>query len=265
MLDKQAVAASFGRAADTYDQVAILQRAVGEKLLAMVPPGHYEQVVDLGCGTGHFLEPILERTAPTNLLALDIATGMLTKASQRTHERPVSFCCADAEQLPLKDNSVGIIFANLVLQWCPNLHDVFREAYRVLTPGGQLLFSTFGPASLQELRGAWAAVDEYVHVNTFDSMAGIQRSVNGTQLALHSETDVMVRHYSKLNDLTHELKALGAHNINANRPRGLTGRARLKALIAAYEQQSNPQKGLPATYEIYYLKLSKSDAHKSNA
>ncbi|MFO5842686.1 hypothetical protein ACLBPJ_30545, partial [Klebsiella pneumoniae] len=54
-------------------------------------------------------------------------------------------------------------------------------------------------------------------------------------------------HFPDLRSLTHELKALGAHNLNPGRPDGLTGRQRIRALVAAYERFRQPE-GLPATY-----------------
>lgn len=57
-------------------------------------------------------------------------------------------------------------------------------------------------------------------------------------------------------DLAHELKALGAHNLNPGRPGGLTGRARIVALVQAYEQFRQAQ-GLPATYQVVYAVLEK--------
>jgi malonyl-CoA O-methyltransferase len=50
------------------------------------------------------------------------------------------------------------------------------------------------------------------------------------------------------------LKALGAHNLNPGRPGGLTGRARILALIDAYERFRQPA-GLPATYQVVYTVL----------
>ena len=63
-------------------------------------------------------------------------------------------------------------------------------------------------------------------------------------------------HYPQLSALTHELKSLGAHNLNAGRPGGLTGRARLKALTAAYEGYRQDA-GLPATYQVAQIILYK--------
>jgi malonyl-CoA O-methyltransferase len=66
-----------------------------------------------------------------------------------------------------------------------------------------------------------------------------------------------VLHYPDVRSLTHELKALGAHNINPGRPGGLTGRARIMALIEAYERFRQPQ-GLTATYQVVYAVLEKA-------
>ena len=65
-----------------------------------------------------------------------------------------------------------------------------------------------------------------------------------------------VLHYPDVRSLTHELKALGAHNLNPGRPGGLTGRARILALVEAYEQFRQAL-GLPATYQVVYAVLEK--------
>ena len=49
-----------------------------------------------------------------------------------------------------------------------------------------------------------------------------------------------------------ELKCIGAHNITAGRPRGLMGKNKFKAMLAAYEQYRSPEGLLPATYEVVH-------------
>jgi malonyl-CoA O-methyltransferase len=64
-------------------------------------------------------------------------------------------------------------------------------------------------------------------------------------------------YYDRLSELTRELKALGAHNINTGKPEGLTGRARLFAFKTAYEIFRVAQ-GLPASYDVIYLTVQKN-------
>ena len=76
--DKRQVAASFSRAAASYDSVAELQRDVGAQLLRRLPVDFVpSRWLDLGCGTGYFTRALAERFVAGHGVALDIAEGML--------------------------------------------------------------------------------------------------------------------------------------------------------------------------------------------
>lgn len=254
--DKRQVAASFSRAAASYDSVAELQRAVGAHLLTQLPQALQPRCwVDLGSGTGYFSR-LLQPRYPQGLgVAVDIAEGMLRHAREQggAHYHVVG----DAERLPLRDESVGLIFSSLAVQWCADFGAVLREAHRVLQPGGVLAFASLCVGTLFELRESWQAVDGLVHVNRFRHLADYQRlcADSGLQV-LGLEARPHVLHYPDVRSLTHELKALGAHNLNPGRPAGLTGRARMQGLLQAYERFRQPQ-GLPATYQVVYAVLHK--------
>ncbi|MGE8499058.1 MAG: malonyl-ACP O-methyltransferase BioC [Pseudomonas sp.] len=256
--DKQRIAASFSRAADSYDSVAALQRSVGHQLLAQLRPAAApRRWLDLGCGTGYFGRALAGHFAQAEGVALDIAEGMLR------HARPLGgaqhFVAGDAENLPLRDNSCDLVFSSLALQWCADFAAVLDEARRVLRPGGVLAFSSLCVGTLQELRDSWQAVDGFVHVNRFRRFEDYQALCAASGLQVDQlETRPEVLHYADLRSLTHELKALGAHNLNPGRPDGLTGRARMLALIAAYERFRQAD-GLPATYQVVYGVLRKED------
>ena len=255
-IDKRAVAASFSRAASTYDQVAELQRQVGSNLLAGLPDDlQPHSLVDLGCGTGYFTRALNARFERP-VLGLDIAEGMLCFARTKGPEHAV-WIAADAEALPLRGDSQHLLFSSLALQWCPDLGRALSEARRVLLPGGCMAFNTLVEGTLGELRGAWEQVDGYVHVNRFMPLAQLQVVLAEAGFARwHCEVETHVLHYPQLSALTHELKSLGAHNLNAGRPGGLTGRARLRALTAAYENYRQVA-GLPATYQVAQIILYK--------
>lgn len=254
--DKRRVAASFSKAAGSYDSVAQLQRAVGRQLLWYLPLSlRPERWLDLGCGTGHFSRALAEWYPNAQGVAVDIAEGMLQHARKAGGAQ--CFVAGDAEQLPLREQSCDLIFSSLALQWCGDFQAVLGEASRVLRPGGVLAFSSLCVGTLQELRDSWQAVDGFVHVNRFRALEDYQELC--TDSGLHLGT-LQVRahrlHYADLRSLTHGLKALGAHNLNEGRPAGLTGRARLRALAEAYEQHRRPE-GLPCTYQVIYSVLQK--------
>lgn len=254
--DKRQVAASFSRAAASYDDVAGLQRQVGADLLASLPDGFEPQRwLDLGCGTGHFSRQLAERFPRALGLALDLAEGMLQ------HARPLGgaahFIAGDAEHLPLADAGLDLVFSSLAVQWCEDFPAVLAEARRVLRPGGLLVFSSLCVGTLQELRDSWREVDGFTHVNRFRAFTHYQAlcADSGLQV-LQLERRPHVLHFPDLRQLTHELKALGAHNLNPGRPGGLTGRARMRALVDAYEQRREAL-GLPATYQVVHGLLRK--------
>ncbi len=254
--DKRQVAASFSRAAASYDSVAELQRAVGANLLGLLPQGAAPHCwIDLGSGTGHFSRQLQQRYPQALGLAVDIAEGMLRHA--REAGGAAFHVAGDAERLPLRDGCAQLMFSSLAVQWCADFRAVLGEALRVLQPGGVLAFTSLCVGTLHELRASWEAVDGLVHVNRFRRLEDYQRlcAESGLDvLGLHAQPHVL--HYPDLRSLTHELKALGAHNLNPGRPTGLTGRQRMQGLLQAYEQFRQPQ-GLPATYQVVYGVLHK--------
>ncbi|MDD1976395.1 MULTISPECIES: malonyl-ACP O-methyltransferase BioC [Pseudomonas] len=254
--DKRQVAASFSRAAASYDSVAELQRAVGSALLEQLPAGiDPQRWVDLGSGTGHFSRALHSRFPQAAGIAVDIAEGMLQHA--RGQGGAHYHVAGDAERLPLQDASVELIFTSLAVQWCGDFRAVLDEARRILQPGGVLAFASLCVGTLCELRESWQAVDGLVHVNRFRRLEDYQRLCAESELqVLDLQARPHVLYYPDVRSLTHELKALGAHNLNPGRPAGLTGRARMQGLLQAYEQFRQAQ-GLPATYQVVYGVLQK--------
>lgn len=255
--EKGQIAASFSRAAVSYDAVAELQRQIGHTLLARLPELTPAVVLDLGCGTGYFGPLLEQRLAPEHLISLDLAQGMLRYARESRPTRNGSWLCGDAEALPLAANSVDLIFSSLAIQWCENLPALFAEVARVLRPGGRFVFSTLGPNTLQELRKAWSGVDQYQHVNRFIGLETLRQQCSlGLQLAALDEEERLLL-YPEVRGLTNELKGIGAHNISAGRPTSLTGKARILAFKQAYEAFRRADGLLPATYQVFYGEVMK--------
>ena len=256
-VNKQDVARSFSQAAATYDQVADLQRRVAETLLAKIPDKPFSQIADLGCGTGLFTAHLAKRFEDSSVFGLDIAEGMLDFARNKFVSPQLEWCCADAEHLPLQDECLDLVFSSLAVQWCSDFQQVCSELKRVLKPGGSCVLATLGPDTLHELRSAWQQVDGYVHVNRFLDKQKVMQAAQQTGLQCQLGCENIVMTYAQMRELTSELKALGAHNVNSGRPKGLTGRQRVEKLKAGYETFRNSDGLLPATYEVYYLLLEK--------
>lgn len=251
--DKRDIAASFGRAAASYDSAAKLQRRVADKLAAQVVVEPFDWLLDIGCGTGRESARLAQRC---NVVALDLSPAMVAHAAQ--HHRGPCWLAGDAENLPLADCSVDAIFSSLALQWCEHPGAAFAEMRRVLRPGGCAWIATLGPRTLHELRAAWAAVDSAPHVNAFIDREPLQRQIARAGLRVEGwEEQTIVLRYTELRQLTRELKAIGASNVNRGRPAGLSGRQRLSGFANAYEVMRDEDGLLPATYQVWYLTLQR--------
>ncbi len=255
-LDRRAVAQAFDRASAGYDAAAALQERVRNELIARVAELKLnpQVVLDLGAGTGHASRALKRRYPKAMVIAADIAPGMLERAKEQSRWlRRFERVRADAYRLPFRDGAFDLVFSSLMLQWCDDLDTVFAELARVLKPGGLLLFSTFGPGTLSELRDAWAASDAaYNHVNHFFDPHALGSALMHAGLSEPVlDVDRIVMKYSDVIGLMRELKAIGAHNVTRGRARGLTGRGRLAAMTRAYEAFRRDGK-LPATYEVIH-------------
>lgn len=259
-LDKTRVKASFNQAADRYDEVAVLQREVANRLLERLDLVKIQprRILDLGAGTGWCTRALADRYPKAGVVALDLAPAMLCRARGRFSAWTRrfgrhGFVCGDAERLPFADGSFDLVFSSLTLQWCTDPDGTFAELRRVLRPGGLLMFTTLGPDTLTELRASWARVDSDVHVNTFLDMHDIGDAMVRARLADPvMDMELIKLTYRQVPQLLSDLKVLGAHNVNAARSRGLTGKGRLKAMMAHYEQYRTEEGVLPATYEVIY-------------
>ncbi|KXO12517.1 Biotin synthesis protein BioC [Moritella sp. JT01] len=261
MIDKNAVARCFGKAAASYDQHALLQRLSSDKLLQYLPTvpnmvNTYATTVDLGCGSGALLSTLAE--CSENLIAVDLSFGMLTHA--RGHHQlatPTYWLNGDAEALPLQSDSIDLCVSNLALQWCDDLAMPLIETSRCLKRGGLMLFSTLVSGSLDELTQSWAAVNKHRHVNRFLSEGEIKAALLKSGLSVESfQIEIQTMHYSSVKEVMLSLKGIGANHVH-NKNVKPTTQGDLRAFKANYETLRDNQGLLPLSYKLAYCLLRK--------
>jgi malonyl-CoA O-methyltransferase len=254
LLDRSAILRQFESASGSYDEFAVLAARLRQQMIerldwiAFTP----ETVLDLGCGPGHAALALARRWPKARVIAVDIAPGMMQELAHRDAENRVERHCADAAELPLPEASVDLVFCNLLLPWCEDLDAVFAEIARVLRPRGLFTFTTLGPDTLGELRASWREADDATHVHPFTDMHDIG---DGLIRAGLSEPVLDVSRftltYPDVRGLMRDLKAIGSQNAASDRPRGLTGRGKLRAVEEAYETFRSDG-ALPATHEVVF-------------
>ena len=247
-----AVRRHFSRAAPTYLAAAALQKEVEARLLEQVDL--LEQVphcvLDLGSGPGRAAGTLKKRWPKAQVVAMDLALPMLRQVPDQTRFwRPIKRVCADALQLPFKDAQFDFVFSSLCLQWVHPLPQALQEIRRVLKPGGLLVFTTFGPETLVELRDAYLTIGEVPAVSPFAAIQQVGDALQGSGFSRAVlDRDLYRLDYPDLHALMRELQAIGATDARRDRKRGLMGKARWQALQAAYPRH---QERIVSTWEVF--------------
>jgi malonyl-CoA O-methyltransferase len=172
-----------------------------------------------------------------------------------------SLLAADVQALPLKNAALGLIWSNLMLHWLEDPLPAFREMHRALDVGGLLMFSTFGPDTLKELRSCFT--DGYEHTHRFIDMHDYGDMLVGCGFADPvMDVEVLTMTYPGVDDLFSDLRRNGASCAMQERRRGLMGRKTWQAARAAYEKLLKDGR-LPATFEIVYGHAWKAQPKKT--
>lgn len=229
----------FDRAAVSFDTVDFVHSATRDGLIARLEPMAIEAntIIDLGCATGSGARLLARHFRRARIVAVDLSHKMLaaTRKKQSWFSR-VSVAQANAEALPFADQSVDVIFANLLLPWIANPAQTFAEVARVLRKDGLFLFATLGPDSLAEIRQAWSNIDGGQHINRFLDMHNIgDAAVRAGLRDPVLDVDYLAVTYRSTDALFQDLTATGARNCLQHRERSLGAAARFRAMTDALD------------------------------
>jgi malonyl-CoA O-methyltransferase len=270
-VDARAVRRHFARAAATYDGAAVLQREVSRRMaerleIVKLSP---RAILDAGCGTGDAQADLALRYPQARQVALDVALPMLHVAMTKEDGRRstfvrllsafgksdsdgANFVCGDVSALPFAAGGFDLAWSNLALQWVDDLPRALAELGRVLCTGGLVMFSTFGPDTLRELRAAFAGVDGHSHVSRFTDMHDIGDMLVGAGFGDPvMQMEYFTLTYADPRAMLRDLKAIGATNATRARPRALMGRRRFERALAALDAARRDGR-IPATFEVIY-------------
>jgi malonyl-CoA O-methyltransferase len=238
-LDTRQARRAFDRAARAADDPAVLQREVERRMFERLDYIRLDpaRVVDAGCGTGRGLALLRGRYPNADLLGVDFAPAAIEAAShsESLFERARRILsrarraqlCADFSRLPLRPGGVDMLWSNLALAWAADPLAVLREFHRVLAPGGLLMFSSYGPDTLKELKSAFSAASHARHVHSF--------------LDMHDVGDMLVAS-------GFAAPVMDAETITLTYP---VGKGAWRKMLAVYESGRKDGK-LPATIEVVY-------------
>jgi malonyl-CoA O-methyltransferase len=173
----------FDRAAASFDAADFVHATTRDGLFARMEPMNLDArtIIDLGSATGSSTQQLSKTFRRRTIIPVDLSHAMLKRAVRRSSWlRKTPAVQADARLLPFVDQSIDLVFANLLLPWIRDRERVFSEVARVLSRNGLFVFSTLGPDSLRGLRhGGFADMhnvgDELVRAGLLDPVLDVDR------------------------------------------------------------------------------------------
>ncbi len=128
--------ANFSEISKKYEIDSVIQKSASEILFELLEIQPQDDVLDLGCSTGHISKLIRDKTIG-RVVGVDPSNGMIEKAQAKFSEHTISFHVNSAEQLKF-DNEFDIIFCNSAFQWFVDPAKALAACFKALKPGGKM-------------------------------------------------------------------------------------------------------------------------------
>lgn len=158
-IDKSLVAKRFGRRTGSYDAATPVQARMAQKLVELVRERKSGvnaelRILEIGCGTGRLTRLLSNEYPHAHIRSIDISSSMVEYARKRCPN--VDFIVADAEEfITGVADSYDLIVSNATFQWLNSASTFSARCLDLLSPGGILVFSTFGNENFSELRDSF--------------------------------------------------------------------------------------------------------------
>ena len=229
-------------------------------------------VLDLGCGSGADLQSLVKRFPDaTTVVGVDSSfqalnqfqdesvpesrlDSFLTKflSGRSKRQSQVKLVCADFANLPIAGSSFDVLWSNLALHWHPEPDQVLREWFRVLSKNGLVMFSSFGPDTLREIRQAFAAIDDFPHTLPFVDMHDLGDMLVAAGFATPvMDVERITLTYADLDSLFCDVRAFGGNPLSTQR-HGLMGKSAMKTLRSEFEKKRGADGRMPITIEVIF-------------
>lgn len=112
-------------------------------LIGRLQDKKYSDILELACGTGRVTAHLAASVQHDTLTATDLNADMIAVAKSIVKNKKIKWMVADAQELPFADNSFDLVVMQFGIMFFPDKLKGLSEAFRVLKPGGRLIFNTW--------------------------------------------------------------------------------------------------------------------------
>ena len=248
-MDKKNIINNFSKAASLYDRYADIQKISASHLLNSIETNGFQNILEIGCGTGILTKLLMKKFGNARFKAVDISGKMLEVAKTRLKDERIDFVAGDAEYMPF-DETFDLIASNACFQWFEDLEKVFVRYRDLLKQDGIISFSIFGPLTFHELGVSLKNLSEdaFVEAANFVSKERLKTILEGNFKDVSVEEKIYEEEFRGLKDLLMKIKYTGTAN-SASSGSSFFGPKKLKELEAIYLSKF---KRVKATYQIFF-------------
>ena len=244
--NKDLVKLRFEHSFPTYDNHAIVQREMAQKLTDFVFEScgkDYKNVLEIGCGTGFLTRHIVDEFKIKKLLINDISPEIIGYI-----EKIAPYCnylIGDMENITF-DSKFDIITSNAAFQWAEDLETMINRFYNILKPDGVLAFTTFGERNFEQMT---KIANRKLMYKSIDELSGM---FNGFEVKIITEEIEQMEFKTPIDVLRH-IKNIGANAIASE----FWTKGGLKDFESKYKESFTVNNGVSLTYHPIYVILKK--------
>lgn len=201
-MNKDLIQKRFAKNLDTYNDNAKIQKKMAERLLSFLERKDFDDILEIGCGTG-FLTQLVNDSFNFNTYTANDIVESCEKYVKEINPK-INFIPADIEKaVENSDKKYDLIISNAAFQWVENLESFIKLLISKLNEGGILLFSTFGPENFREVNFVLGKTLPYYSANE------LQEIVKDYKNIVEQEMHVMA--FKTPKDILKHIKSTGVN------------------------------------------------------
>ena len=201
-MNKDLIQKRFAKNLDTYNDNAKIQKKMAERLLSFLDRKDFNDILEIGCGTGFLTQLVNEKFSFKTYTANDIVESCEKYVKEINPK--INFIPADIEKaVENSDKKYDLIISNAVFQWVENLESFIKLLVSKLNDGGVLLFSTFGPENFREVNFVLGKTLPYYSANELQEIIKCYKSV--------VEQEMHVMAFKTPKDILKHIKSTGVN------------------------------------------------------
>lgn len=244
MIDKLLLKKRFEKSLKTYDENAIIQNYMGEKLINLLPEKVFNKIFEFGVGTGNLTRLISEKFSYEELFLNDIVEKSETWVQK--HVADFNFIKGDIEKIELPRN-IDLIISNATVQWLKDFDKLLEKVSKSIDKAGIFAFSTFGEDNFLEIERIFGIGLKYLSKET------IEEKVQKHFKILHLKDDRIEVDFSTPTAVLKHIKNTGVNSIG---PKTFY-KSTLKKFNLDYNRLFSSQDGVKLTYHPIFVVLEK--------